>query len=115
MYSGAATGDVLQHTHHHHPPRVRPSCDAWVSHVFPVAPWIANGCSEYELDCNTGRIQVTRSKLIEFLVNLQHEIHPSNPRFTSFHLNFLVALYCNCTQKAAWKYILEFLQQSLQS
>ncbi|CDP08020.1 unnamed protein product [Coffea canephora] len=71
-----------------------PSFDACVGHVLSVALRIANRCRDYWLNYKTGRIQVMRRGLIEFLVDLHSEIHPSNPKFVGFHLNFLMALCC---------------------
>ncbi|XP_071938881.1 putative late blight resistance protein homolog R1B-17 [Coffea arabica] len=103
---GATTDDVLQHTQHRWRARGLPSFDACVGHVLSLALRIANRCREYWLNCEAGRIQVMRRELIEFLVDLRPEIHPSNPKFMDFLLNFLMALclmaLC-CTEKFALK------------
>ncbi|XP_027078170.1 putative late blight resistance protein homolog R1A-4 [Coffea arabica] len=74
-----------------------PSFDACVGHVLSLALRIASWCSDCWLNCKAGRIQVMKRELIEFLVNLHNEIHPSNPKFMGFHLNFLMVLSCSET------------------
>ncbi|XP_027119965.1 putative late blight resistance protein homolog R1A-4 [Coffea arabica] len=101
--SSGATADVLRQTHLCYHAHGLPSFDACVGHILSLALRIANRCSDYWLNCKTGQIQVMERELIELLVNLQSEIHPSNPKFMGFHLNFLMAL---CSAK---KFALEDL------
>ncbi|XP_071939286.1 putative late blight resistance protein homolog R1B-17 [Coffea arabica] len=88
--SGATTDDVQQHVHH----RGLPSIDACVGHVLSLVLRIANRCSDYWLNFKAGRIHVVKSELIEFLMDMQSETHPSNPEIMGFLLKFLMALCC---------------------
>ncbi|CDP08019.1 unnamed protein product [Coffea canephora] len=101
---GGTTDNVLQHTYHRYDARGLPSFDACVGHVLSLVLQIANRCSDYWLNCKAGRIQVMKGELIEFLVNLYREIHPSNPKFMRFLLDFLMA---RSTEKAALVNFLE--------
>ncbi|XP_027117887.1 putative late blight resistance protein homolog R1A-4 [Coffea arabica] len=85
--AGATTDDAL------------PSVDACLGHVVSVVLRIANQCCDHWLDCKTGRIQVEKSELTKFVEDLHHEIHPRNPHFMEFHLNFLMAIYRSSHRK----------------
>ncbi|XP_027120711.2 putative late blight resistance protein homolog R1A-4 [Coffea arabica] len=81
--AGATTDDAV------------PGIDASLGHVVSLVLRIANRCSDHWLDCKTGRIQVEKGELSKFMEDLHHEIHPRNPNFMRFHLNFLLALCCS--------------------
>ncbi|XP_071939667.1 uncharacterized protein [Coffea arabica] len=69
-----------------------PSIDASLGHVVSLVLRIANRCSDHWLDSKTGRIQLEKGELSKFVEDVHHEIHPRNPNFMRFHLNFLLAL-----------------------
>ncbi|CDP08038.1 unnamed protein product [Coffea canephora] len=76
-----------------------PSIDASLGHVVSLVLRIADRCSVHWLDCKTGRIQVEKGELSKFVEDLHHEVHPRNPNFMRFHLNFLLTLCCICNNK----------------
>nr|XP_027119972.1 putative late blight resistance protein homolog R1A-4 isoform X2 [Coffea arabica] len=76
-----------------------PSVDACLGHVVSVVLRIANRCCDHWLDCKTGQIQVEKGELTKFVEDLHHEIHPRNPYFMEFHLNFLMAIYRSSHRK----------------
>nr|XP_027119974.1 uncharacterized protein LOC113736950 [Coffea arabica]XP_027119975.1 uncharacterized protein LOC113736950 [Coffea arabica]XP_027119976.1 uncharacterized protein LOC113736950 [Coffea arabica]XP_027119977.1 uncharacterized protein LOC113736950 [Coffea arabica] len=76
-----------------------PSIDASLGHVVSLVLRIVDRCSVHWLDCKTGRIQVEKGELSKFVEDLHHEVHPRNPTFMSFHLNFLLTLCCISNNK----------------